>query len=188
MKTIKTSLPGVLLFEPKVYGDRRGFFIESWSKARYQAAGISGEFVQDNLSFSSHGILRGLHFQHPRGQGKLVQVLSGSVFDVAVDIRPDSPYFGKWFGAELTSEHHNQMYVPAGFAHGFYVLSDTVLFSYKCTDYYSPETECSILWNDPDIGIQWPLEAGPILSDKDAGGLSLSGLPKERLPHLGDYA
>ena len=141
MQVIETTLSGVLVFEPQVFGDARGFFVETFSEQRYQQAGINLRFVQDNVSQSSRAILRGLHFQHPQGQGKLVQVLSGAVYDVAVDIRSDSPTFGQWLGIELTADKHNQMYIPPGFAHGFCVLSDMALFNYKCTDYYSPSTE-----------------------------------------------
>jgi dTDP-4-dehydrorhamnose 3,5-epimerase len=184
MNVIETHLPGVLVLEPKVFGDARGFFVETWSRDRYRDAGVACDFVQDNVSFSTKGTLRGLHFQHPQDQGKLVQILSGAVFDVAVDARSDSPTFGQWAGIELSAEKHNQLYIPPGFAHGFYVLSDTALFSYKCTDYYSPQTEGGILWNDPDIGIEWPLDGPPILSDKDQRHGRLRDVPKERLPRL----
>lgn len=188
MKIIETTLPGVLVLEPRVFGDTRGFFMETWSRQRYRDAGIEHDFVQDNVSSSTKGTLRGLHFQHPKGQGKLVQVYSGAVFDVAVDIRKDSPTLGQWFGTELNGEKHNQMYVPPGFAHGFYVLSDLAMFSYKCTDLYSPTTEGSIAWNDPSIGINWPLDGEPILSDKDAGAGLLAQIPLERLPDREYYA
>lgn len=188
MRVIETVLPGVLVFEPKVYGDSRGFFMETWSQQRYHEAGIANDFVQDNVSSSTKGTLRGLHFQHPNAQGKLVQVLFGRVFDVAVDIRRGSDTFAQWFGTELNDVKRNQMYVPPGFAHGFYVLSDTALFMYKCTDFYSPATEGGISWNDPDIGICWPLEGEPILSDRDAQHVSLAHIPVERLPAMKDYA
>ena len=188
MKIIETTLPGVLVLEPRVFGDTRGFFMETWSRQRYRDAGIEHDFVQDNVSSSTKGTLRGLHFQHPKGQGKLVQVYSGAVFDVAVDIRKDSPTLGQWFGTELNGEKHNQMYVPPGFAHGFYVLSDLAMFSYKCTDLYSPTTEGSIAWNDPSVGINWPLDGEPILSDKDAGAGLLAQIPLERLPDRESYA
>ncbi len=184
MNVIETHLPGVVILEPKVFGDARGFFVETWSRSRYKDAGVACDFVQDNVSFSTKGTLRGLHFQHPQDQGKLVQILSGAVFDVAVDARTDSPTFGQWAGIELSAEKHNQLYIPPGFAHGFYVLSDTALFSYKCSDYYNPQTEGGILWNDPDIGIQWPLDGSPILSDKDKRHGRLRDVPKERLPSL----
>jgi dTDP-4-dehydrorhamnose 3,5-epimerase len=184
MNVIETPLPGVLVIEPKVYADPRGYFLETYSEQRYRNAGLKAAFVQDNISGSSRGTLRGLHYQHPRGQGKLVQAIEGAVFDVAVDIRPDSPNFGRWHGVTLTAEKHNQMYIPAGFAHGFYVLSETALFSYKCTDYYSPGAEGGIAWNDPGIAIQWPLSGEPVLSDKDAGFGRLSDIPVDQLPHM----
>jgi len=187
MKVIETTLPGVLVLEPKVFGDERGFFMETWSLQRYREVGIQRDFVQDNVSSSTKGTLRGLHFQHPKGQGKLVQVYSGAVFDVAADIRQGSPTFGQWYGIELNEEKRNQMYVPPGFAHGFYVLSETALFSYKCTDVYSPSTEGSIAWNDPAIGINWPLDGEPILSDKDAKCPPLSQIPMDRLPDMESY-
>ena len=152
---------------------------------RYQEAGITGSFVQDNISVSRKGTLRGLHFQNPNGQGKLVQVLRGKVFDVAVDIRVGSETFGKWESIELSAENHKQMYIPPGFAHGFCVLSETAMFSYKCTDYYTPSAEGGILWNDPDIGIQWPVD-NPVLSEKDLEYTKLSGIPQENLPVLGE--
>jgi dTDP-4-dehydrorhamnose 3,5-epimerase len=187
MNVIETPLPGVLVFEPSVFEDPRGYFLETFHKQKYLDAGLEACFVQDNVSVSSHGTLRGLHYQHPKGQGKLVQVLEGSVFDVAVDIRSDSPTFGRWYGVTLTAEKHNQMYIPAGFAHGFYVLSRRALFHYKCTDYYRPETEGGIAWNDPDIGIEWPLEGQPVLSNKDSGFGKLAEVPVERLPRMEDY-
>jgi dTDP-4-dehydrorhamnose 3,5-epimerase len=181
MKITQTKLPGVLVIEPDVFGDARGFFLETFSSKRYVEAGLKLPFVQDNVSFSTKGILRGLHFQNPNAQGKLVQALSGEVFDVAVDIRVGSPSFGQWFGEKLSAENHKQMYVPPGFAHGFCVLSDTALFSYKCTDYYSQAAEGGIIWNDPDIGIAWPVRE-PQLSKKDAACTPLRNIPKEGLP------
>ncbi|WP_312420869.1 dTDP-4-dehydrorhamnose 3,5-epimerase [Anaerospora hongkongensis] len=166
MNVIETNLQGVVIIEPKVFGDNRGFFMETWNQEKYEKAGLSFNFVQDNLSFSTKGVLRGLHFQNPNPQGKLVYVLQGEVFDVAVDIRVGSPTFGQWTGVTLSSENKRQFYVPEGFAHGFCVLSDTALFAYKCTDQYNPQTEGGIFWNDPDIGIEWPIME-PILSDKD---------------------
>jgi len=157
MKVIKTAIEGVLIIQPKVFGDSRGFFLETSNQARYAEAGIPGPFVQDNRSHSAKGVLRGLHFQKQYPQGKLVFVTSGSVFDVAVDIRKDSPTFGQWFGLTLTADEHQQFYVPPGLAHGFCVLSETADFQYKCTEYYHPEDEGSIRWDDPDIGIQWPI-------------------------------
>ena len=167
MITIQSSLPDVLVFEPKVFKDTRGFFLETWSANRYQEAGIIKTFVQDNISFSKRGTLRGLHYQHPHGQGKLVQAISGQVYDLALDIRSDSPTFRQWFSIVLDANKHNQVYIPPGFAHGFLVLSETALFSYKCTDYYNPEDEYGIIWHDADIAIDWPLVGEPIVSDKD---------------------
>ena len=187
MEVIETPLPGVLIFEPRVFKDPRGYFLETHNKKRYREAGLKVDFVQDNVSGSGQGSLRGLHYQHPHGQGKLVEVLQGSVYDVAVDIRQDAPTFGQWYGITLTGEKHNQMYIPPGFAHGFYVLSKTALFSYKCSDYYSPSTEGGILWNDPDLDIQWPLAGEPILSDKDARFGKLADIPVEKLPRMEDY-
>jgi len=184
MEVFETELPGVMILEPKVFGDARGFFLETWNQERYREAGIPAEFVQDNLSFSGKGTLRGLHFQNPNAQGKLVQVLQGEVYDVAVDIRQGSPTFGKWVGVLLSAENRRQVFVPAGFAHGFCVTSDNALFSYKCTDFYNPKAEVSILWNDPDIGIDWPVTE-PELSEKDRLAGRLSQLPEDRLPSYG---
>ncbi|MFK7998442.1 MAG: dTDP-4-dehydrorhamnose 3,5-epimerase [Polyangiales bacterium] len=175
------GLPGVLLITPRVFGDARGYFVETFALERYAEAGIDIPFVQDNLSRSPKGVLRGLHLQNPHGQGKLVQVVEGSVFDVAVDVRVGSPYFGKWVSTELSAENHCQLWVPPGFAHGFVVTSDHALFSYKCTDTYHPETELSVLWNDPAIGIEWPVES-PVLSDKDAAANALADIDESRLP------
>lgn len=173
MKVISTAIPEVLIIEPKVFGDSRGFFLETFQAARYAEAGIPGPFVQDNHSHSAKGVLRGLHFQKQYPQGKLVYVTSGTIFDVAVDIRKDSPTFGKWVGITLSADKHQQFYVPPGFAHGFCVLSDSADFHYKCTDYYHPEDEGCIRWNDPNIGIEWPLTE-PTLSAKDATAPFLS--------------
>jgi dTDP-4-dehydrorhamnose 3,5-epimerase len=181
MKVIPTAIKEVRVLEPTVFGDARGFFMETWSRDRYVEAGIDVDFVQDNVSSSTRGVLRGLHFQHPRGQGKLVQVLVGEVLDVAVDIRLHSPTFGQAVTTILSDENRRQFFVPAGFAHGFYVLSETALFSYKCTDFYSPQTEGGLLWNDPDLGIDWPAVA-PQLSEKDRAWPRLKDIPKERLP------
>lgn len=181
MKVVRTELPGVFRIEPQVFGDPRGFFMESWSSKRYEEAGITGPFVQDNLSRSARGTLRGLHLQEPYPQGKLVSVLEGEVFDVAVDVRAGSPTFGQWYGAHLSSENRHQLYVPAGFAHGFCVTSEHALFAYKCTDYYHPETELTLAWNDPAIGIRWPVEE-PLLSQRDQQGTSLRDVPENRLP------
>jgi dTDP-4-dehydrorhamnose 3,5-epimerase len=167
MKVIPTELPGVLIVEPKVFGDDRGFFMETFHEKRYADAGISGPFVQDNYSRSAKGILRGLHFQEPHAQGKLVQVLAGAVYDVAVDVRRGSPTFGRWVGVELSTDNRRQLWIPPGFAHGFCVLSESADFHYKCTTLYSPDTERGVLWNDPDLGIPWPVSS-PLLSGKDA--------------------
>ena len=166
MKVEKTRLEGVLLIEPKVFQDARGFFLESYTKQKYMAHGIDVEFIQDNHSASAKNVLRGLHFQAVRQQAKLVRVIQGEIFDVAVDIRPNSPTFGKWVGHRLSKENRLQLYVPVGFAHGFCVMSDTAEVLYKCTDYYSPQDERGIIWNDPDLGISWPTD-NPILSPKD---------------------
>lgn len=181
MKVIATDLPGVMVIEPAVFGDARGFFLESWNKARYAEAGISAAFVQDNISLSQRGVLRGLHFQNPNAQGKLVYVLQGEVFDVVVDIRLGSPTFGRWVGQILSSDNQRQIYMPPGFAHGFCVVSEQALFAYKCTDIYNPGAEGSVRWDDPAIGIQWPVSA-PSLSAKDKAAPLLSEWPTARLP------
>jgi dTDP-4-dehydrorhamnose 3,5-epimerase len=181
VNVIETDLPGVLVFEPKVFGDARGFFMEGWNARRYAEAGLPESFVQDNLSRSARGVLRGLHFQNPNPQGKLVSVLAGEVFDVAVDIRVGSPTFGRWTGATLSADNKRQLYVPPDFAHGFVVTSEFALFHYKCTEYYDPAAEGSILWNDPDIVIEWPI-AAPTLSEKDGGAPTLAKMPRETLP------
>ena len=181
MNLIETDLPGVLIIEPKVFGDERGFFMESWNGRRYEEAGLPGHFVQDNLSYSTHGVLRGLHFQNPNPQGKLVSVLRGEVFDVAVDIRVGSPTFGKWTGTTLSAENKRQLYVPPSFAHGFVVTSESALFFYKCTDYYAPASEGTVVWSDPEIGIEWPV-AEPIVSDKDRIAPQLREMPEDVLP------
>ncbi len=175
MKISETSLPGVLLIEPKVFGDGRGFFYESWNLERFGALGLGVSFVQDNVSFSKKGVLRGLHFQNPNPQAKLVSVCQGEVFDVAVDLRTGSPSFGKWFGALLSAENHRQLFVPAGFAHGFMVTSETALFSYKCGDYYAPASDLSLRWDDRDIGIEWP-SGEKLLSAKDEAAPTLAQL------------
>ena len=184
MNAIETELPGVLILEPRIFGDDRGFFMETWNGCRYEELGIPNRFVQDNLSFSAHGVLRGLHFQHPQAQGKLVCVLRGEVFDVAVDIRVGSPTFGRWTGVSLSAANKRQFWVPEGFAHGFVVTGEDALFSYKCTDYYAPDHDGSILWNDPEIGIEWPVEA-PTLSGKDGGAPTLARMPEGSLPRYG---
>jgi dTDP-4-dehydrorhamnose 3,5-epimerase len=182
VNVIATELPGVLILEPQIFADARGWFVETWSRKRYEQAGINLPFVQDNISFSRRAILRGLHYQYPNPQGKLVQVLSGEVLDVAVDIRAGSPTFGRWIGAALSAGNHRQMYVPPGFAHGFCVTSETAIFSYKCTDYYNPSAEGGILFSDPDIGIDWPVET-PVLSEKDSKYPRLRLISRDRLPH-----
>lgn len=166
MEFERTSIDGVILVKPKVWRDTRGYFVETWQQKQYEAIGIPLPFVQDNRSRSVKGTLRGLHFQKNFPQGKLVSVSRGSVFDVAVDIRKNSPTFGQWYGAELTEENQYQLWVAPGLAHGFCVTSDIADFSYKCTEYYHPEDEAAIRWNDPDIGITWPV-AAPLLSAKD---------------------
>ncbi len=182
MRVAKTKLPSVVVIEPDVFGDARGYFFETWHKVRYTEAGLPSDFVQDNVSRSQQGILRGLHLQEPYGQGKLVQVLDGEVFDVAVDVRVGSPSFGEWVGERLSAENKRQLYIAPGFAHGFCVLSPSALLSYKCTELYHPETEIGIAWNDPAIGIDWPLLGPPTLSAKDAKALPLSQIPPDRLP------
>lgn len=167
MQVIPTAIPEVLILEPKVFGDARGFFFESFNQQAFnQATGTRHNFVQDNHSRSAQGVLRGLHYQIQQPQGKLVRVVSGAVFDVAVDIRRSSPTFGRWVGVELSGDNHRQLWVPPGYAHGFCVLSEVADFQYKCTDYYQPEDEGGLLWNDPDVGIPWPV-AEPQLSAKD---------------------
>ncbi len=167
MKVIQTHLPGVCIIEPRVHGDARGFFIETFQAERYrQSAGITLPFVQDNHSRSACGVLRGLHAQNPHPQGKLVRVSRGAVFDVAVDIDPRSPTFGRWVGVELSDENHRQLWIPPGYAHGFQVISEYADFEYKCTDYYYPEAEIGVIWNDPELAIPWPIP-DPKLSAKD---------------------
>ncbi|MBU6435873.1 MAG: dTDP-4-dehydrorhamnose 3,5-epimerase [Nitrospirae bacterium] len=183
MRVIATDIPGVLLIEPDVFCDSRGLFLETYHARRYADAGIPGPFVQDNYSQSLRGTLRGLHYQEPRAQGKLVMVTEGAVYDVVVDIRKGSPGFGRWYGIELSAENRRQVYVPPGCAHGFCVTSDRASFLYKCTDYYAPSDERGIIWNDQALAIPWPVTA-PILSAKDQAYKSLadmkSGLPPYR--------
>ena len=181
MKVESTSIPGPLIVEPAVHGDERGFFMETYARDRYIEAGLPGDFVQDNLSMSTKGILRGLHLQHPNDQGKLCGVLEGEVFDVAVDVRVGSPTFGRWVGVTLSSKDKRQFYVPPGFAHGFCVLSERALFSYKCTDFYAAASELGVAWDDPEIGIDWPISA-PTLSGKDQVNPRLKDIPAEKLP------
>ena len=174
MQVSRASIPDVLIFEPQVFGDERGFLLESWNAERYrQAMGFDVEFVQDNHSRSLRGVLRGLHYQIEQPQGKLVRAATGRVFDAAVDLRKSSPTFGCWTGAELSGDNHRQLWIPAGFAHGFLVLSDSADFLYKTTDYYAPEHERTVAWNDPAIGIDWPIEMEPTLSAKDKAGVPL---------------
>lgn len=181
MKVEKTSIPGVLLIEPKVFGDHRGYFFETWSQARYEEVGMVLPFVQDNISYSSNGILRGMHVQNPNPQGKLVEVLQGEVFDVVVDLRRGSPAFGKWLGVTLNTDNRKQLYLPPGVAHGFLVTGADAMFHYKCTDFYQPGTELTLAWDDADIGIVWPLKGAPTLSAKDQIGLKLKDIPHDRL-------
>jgi dTDP-4-dehydrorhamnose 3,5-epimerase len=179
-----TPIDGLLIIKPKVFGDSRGFFLETFNAERYRAAGLRESFVQDNLSFSQKGVLRGLHFQKPFTQGKLVSVLQGQVWDVAVDLRKNSATFGQWFGLFLDADSKVQFYVPPGFAHGFVVTSEVALFSYKCTETYHPECESSLIWNDPDVGIRWPAIDGlvaPQLSQKDSDAPRLKDIPADRL-------
>jgi len=182
MKVTELSVPGVMMIEPKVFGDTRGFFLELYQRERYEAHGIGiGGFVQDNLSHSRRDVLRGLHVQNPSPQGKLVSVLAGEVYDVAVDIRRDSPTFGAWASCILSAENHRQLWIPPGLAHGFLVTSEEALFSYKCTAPYHPEAELVIRWDDPDIGVAWPLRGAPTLSARDINGVALKDVPPERL-------
>lgn len=175
MKVTPTAIPEVLILEPKVFGDVRGFFYESFNQNAFlQATGLDLNFVQDNHSRSSKDVLRGLHYQIQQPQGKLVRVVRGTVFDVAVDIRHSSPSFGQWVGVELSEDNHRQLWIPSGFAHGFLVISDSADFLYKTTDYYAPEFERCIAWNDAEIGIQWPLQNQPQLSNKDQAGITLA--------------
>lgn len=178
MNITPTAIPDVLMLEPRVCGDARGFFLESFNQRVFnEATGLSLQFVQDNHSRSARGVLRGLHYQLQQPQGKLIRVVRGAVFDVAVDIRRSSPHFGRWVGIELSEDNHRQLWIPPGFAHGFLVLSDSADFLYKTTDYYAPEHERAILWNDPAIGILWPLAVEPLLSAKDRAAKLLADAP-----------
>jgi len=181
MRVVETALPGVMILEPKVFGDARGFFYESYNKASFHDAGIAAQFVQSNVSRSARGVLRGLHYQWPHPQGKLVSVLEGEVYDVAVDIRHGSPTFGQSVGAVLSAENHRHFWVPEGFAHGFCVLSDFATFSYQCTALYDPKADAGIRWNDAALGIDWPV-SDPLLSDKDRVTPFLHDVAPERLP------
>ena len=181
MNVIPTRLPGVVVIEPKLYRDDRGYFLETWNQARYVAAGLPAEFVQDNVSISAPRVLRGLHLQTPSCQSKLVGALVGAIWDVAVDVRVGSSTFGQWVGTTLSAADHRQMFIPAGFAHGFVVLGDTAAtVAYKCDAFYAPKEELTVLWDDPEIGIDWPVSF-PILSSKDGAGLRLRDVPPDRL-------
>jgi dTDP-4-dehydrorhamnose 3,5-epimerase len=181
MNIITTSIEGVLIIEPEVFEDSRGFFMETYHRDRYMTSGINRVFVQDNLSYSVQGTLRGLHYQIGTPQAKLVQVISGEIFDVAVDIRPDSPTFGKWTGFHLSGQNRRQLFISEGFAHGFCVLSEIAYFFYKCSDFFAPDDEGGILWSDPDIGIDWPVEH-PIISEKDKQYPCLAEIGPDELP------
>lgn len=183
MKVIDTKIPDVKIIEPSVFGDERGFFMETWNQKQFEklVTGTPTNFVQDNHSKSKKGILRGLHYQTENTQGKLVRVVSGEVFDVAVDIRKNSPTFGQWVGEYLSAENKRQLWIPEGFAHGFYVTSDEAEFVYKCTDYYNPNAEVSIIWNDEMIGINWPITIKPSLSIKDKEGFTFDEITQKKL-------
>jgi dTDP-4-dehydrorhamnose 3,5-epimerase len=181
MKVYPTDLPGMYLIEPRLFTDPRGFFMETWQAERYRQARIPGPFVQDDYSYSTQGVLRGLHYQLKHSQGKLVYVLQGEVFDVAVDIRRGSPTFGHWVGKILSGANHRQLYIPPGFAHGFYVLSEGAHILYKCTDFYTPEDEYGLRWDDPALGIDWPM-SDPILSDRDRHYPTMNTIPQQHLP------
>ena len=184
MRTVQTDLAGVVIVEPDVYRDPRGYFFETWSERRYAELGLPSRFVQDNVSRSCRGTLRGLHLQgSPMAQGKLVYVLEGEVLDVAVDVRVDSPSFGRWVGATLSAGNQRQLYIPPGFAHGFCVTSEHAVFAYKCTQYYARAAELSVSFCDPDIGIVWPVSE-PLLSDKDAAAPRLRDIARDRLPRI----
>jgi dTDP-4-dehydrorhamnose 3,5-epimerase len=178
MQLIPTEIPDVFLLEPQVFSDSRGFFLETYNERNFADVGIDSHFVQDNLSHSRKGVLRGLHYQVQQAQGKLVQVLQGEIYDVAVDLRPESPSFGKWIGIRLSSSTHRVIWIPKGFAHGFYTCSEAADVLYKVTEFYAPEHERTLIWNDPDVGIEWPLANDPILSEKDQAGHGLRDLPR----------
>lgn len=181
MKVSESGLPGVLVIEPKIHSDNRGYFLETFNAERYLSAGVPDYFVQDNLSFSKANVLRGLHLQHPNGQGKLVYVVEGEIFDVAVDLRDGSPGFARWAGEILSAANGLQLYIPEGFAHGFYVLSETARVAYKCTAVFDAAAELTVRWDDPDIGIVWPVR-DPLLSKKDAAAPLLRDIEPGRLP------
>jgi dTDP-4-dehydrorhamnose 3,5-epimerase len=183
MKVLSTTLDGVLLIQPRVFSDSRGYFMETWHHGKYRENGIDINFRQTNLSRSTAGVLRGLHYQWPQPQAKLVQVLQGAVFDVAVDIRPNSPNYLNWVGVELSAQNHHQLFIPEGFAHGFITLSDTAMLAYACSREYSPEADASIAWDDPEIAIDWPVS--PVsLSDKDSEASKISNVPRTKLPEF----
>ncbi len=184
MKLLETELLGVVILEPDIYSDERGFFTETWNQSKYERLGLPTGFVQDNMSYSTAGVLRGLHYQHPNPQGKLVQVIEGEVFDVAVDIRRGSPTFGKWVGVMLDSSTRRQLFIPEGFAHGFCVTSEHALFAYKCTVQYHPDCDRGVLWNDTGLGIDWPV-VSPIVSAKDSTLRPLEDIPSDLLPFFG---
>jgi dTDP-4-dehydrorhamnose 3,5-epimerase len=178
VRVVQTAIPGPLIIEPRVFGDARGFFMETWNAAGFADAGLDLTFVQDNHSRSQKGVLRGLHFQNPGAQGKLVRVTRGAVFDVAVDLRASSPTFGQWVGVELSADNNRMFWVPEGFAHGFLTLEDDTDFLYKCTAPYAPQSEHTLAWDDPAVGVAWPVAGiDPIISDKDARGLALGDVP-----------
>jgi dTDP-4-dehydrorhamnose 3,5-epimerase len=183
MKVIETTLPGALVIEPQVFGDARGYFYESYNKAKYAEAGVTAAFVQSNVSRSAKGVLRGLHYQWPNPQGKLVSVLEGEVFDVAVDIRRGSPTFGQWAGVMLSADNKRHFWIPEGFAHGFCVVSEFATFAYQCTALYDREADAGVRWNDPDVGIDWPISQ-PLLSEKDEKAPLLKDVAQARLPEL----
>jgi dTDP-4-dehydrorhamnose 3,5-epimerase len=186
MKVVKTALPGLLILEPVVWGDERGFFLESWNERVFQEAGITCKFVQDNHSRSQKGVLRGLHYQLPQPQAKLVRVTRGEVFDVAVDIRKGSPTYGNIECAVLSEDNKKMLFIPEGFAHGFYTISEVAELQYKCSDFYNPQAEHTLFWNDPSLDIPWPLESGdPVLSKKDIAGIRLADIKRENLPLYG---
>lgn len=182
MEKTTTEIDGVLLLKPRVFGDERGFFLESYNQQTFHALGITDNFVQDNHSKSARGVLRGLHYQIRHAQAKLVRVVAGAVYDVAVDIRRGSPTFGKWYGTVLSAENKHLLYIPAGLAHGFYTLEDNTEFLYKCSDFYAPEYERTLLWNDPQLAVDWCLTAPPLLSEKDKAGTALQQISPADLP------
>lgn len=186
MKIVTTTIPGLVRIEPQVFTDSRGVFVETWHRVRYAECGVATAFVQDNLVVSKQGVLRGLHLQYPNSQGKLVQVLFGAVFDVMVDVRRGSPWFGQWVGYNLTGDNHHQFWVPPGFAHGYYVLSHEAVFAYKCTNVRDPSCEISIRWDDPNLAIDWPLNEVPLVSAKDQAAEWLTDIDLQRLPIYAD--